>query len=74
MVTFGNIFVILSDIKNGSGLFDLGNGIDVDTQKKEATVAEGDTITVTCGALRQIYSNITWFFNDKPLADDGGAY
>lgn len=41
--------------------------VDIDEQKKEATIAENDTVTITCGASSQVYSDVLWIFNRKPL-------
>lgn len=61
---------LLPDVPNGFGIFGMDSGVDVDEQKEEAIVAEGDTLTVTCGASNLNYSNITWFFNGKPLKNN----
>ncbi|XP_018563787.1 vascular endothelial growth factor receptor 1 isoform X2 [Anoplophora glabripennis] len=60
----------VSDVKNGFDIFGLDSGVDVNEEKRVATIAEGDTITITCGASNQKYSDVNWFYNNKLLTEN----
>lgn len=42
------------------------------TQNGSEIVAEGDKVSVTCGASKFIYDRIEWYHGDVKVEEDGG--
>lgn len=59
------------DVENGLDIFGFDSTINLSEDKSLAVVAEGDGITLTCGASIYNYSSeIQWFYNEELLKPD----
>ncbi|KAK9873019.1 hypothetical protein WA026_020752 [Henosepilachna vigintioctopunctata] len=67
--------IYVSDVEEGFGILELDDDVLYDREKKEAMVALGDSVTVTCGALVQNFSQeIEWRRNSEVINGSSTKY